>query len=74
MVVVKKRKLWKEGSPGTPPRLGEKRADSKLIVVVTDEQDERISAAAKAAGKSRSAWARDILLPLAPPLPEGSKK
>lgn len=73
-MVAKKRRLWRKGSPGTPPRLGDKRADSKLIVVLTEEQDERVTAAAKAAGKSRSQWARDILLPLAPELPEGKNK
>ena len=68
---TKKWKNWKEGSRGTAPQLGEKRAENRLIVVLTDEQKELITEAVEAANKalgdnpyhiSLSAWARNILL------------
>jgi hypothetical protein len=58
----RKRKHWEPGDPGTPPQIGETRAESRVIVVVTEEQKQQIKTAATAAGKSESSWARDILL------------
>ena len=53
---------WKPGSPGTPPMNGKETMRNRLIVVLTEADAKRLAIAAKIAGKSRSTWARDILL------------
>ena len=65
MADAKKKKKgdpWEPGDPGTPPKIGKERAESRVIVVVTEDQKQQIKAAASASGKSESSWARDILL------------
>lgn len=55
----------KKKQPGVDPMF-EKKMEDKLIVMLTPEHNKRIEVAAKAAGKSKSTWARDILLEKAP--------
>jgi hypothetical protein len=53
---------WTPGHTGTPPWNGKETMRNRLVVVLTEADFKRLTAAAKSAGKSKSTWARDILL------------
>jgi hypothetical protein len=53
---------WKPGKPGTPPRNGKETMRNRLVVVMTQADFKKLTVAARSAGKSKSTWARDILL------------
>ena len=55
--------------PKLPYKSEEEKKSSRFQMRVTVDELERMTAAAKTAGKPLSRWARDILLAAAPPYP-----